>query len=159
MLLDPEPNGRPGDATLPTLALRLSDEVRAASGTATGMELAATVLWSRFLRFDVADPDWPDRDRFVLSAARLDPLLAALLLLSGHGTPPRGTMFGHHPAVEIASGPPGQGFAAAVGMAAAERALARRFGRTLVDHRTWVLACETDLAAGVSLEAAALAAR
>ncbi len=124
-----------------------------------GMALAATVLWSRFLRFDVADPSWPDRDRFVLSSGRFVPLLRALLLLTGHGAVPPGCAFGRHPAIETASGQPGQGFAAAVGMAMAERALAGRFGRTLVDHRTWVLACETDLAAGVSLEAAFLAGR
>ncbi len=124
-----------------------------------GMALAASVLWSRFLRYDVADPSWPDRDRFVLSSARFLPLLRALLRLTGHGAVPPGCAFGQHPAIETASGPPGQGFAAAVGMAMAERALAGRFGRTLVDHRTWVLACETDLAAGVSLEAAFLAGR
>ncbi len=122
-----------------------------------GMELAASVLWSRFLRYDVADPRWADRDRFVLSSARFQPLLRALLRLTGHGEVPAGCAFGWHPAVEAAAGPPGQGLAAAVGMAMAERALAARYGRTLVDHRTWVLACETDLAAGVSLEAAALA--
>ena len=115
------------------------------------------MLWSRFLRFDVADPRWADRDRFVLSSSRFQPLLRALLRLTGHGEVPPGCAFGFHPAVETAAGPPGQGFATAVGMAMAERALAARYGRTLVDHRTWVLACEADLAAGVSLEAAALA--
>ncbi len=126
-------------------------------GAGAGMELAAAVLWSRFLRLDVADPRWADRDRFVLSSGRFQPLLRALLRLTGHGAVPAGCAFGWHPAVETAAGPPGQGFATAVGMALAERALAARFGRTLVDHRTWVLACEGDLAAGVSLEAAALA--
>ena len=124
---------------------------------AAGMELAASVLWSRFLRFDVDDPRWADRDRFVLSSGRFQPMLRALLRLTGHGEVPAGCAFGWHPAVETADGPPGQGFATAVGLAMAERALAGRYGRTLVDHRTWVLACENDLAAGVSLEAAALA--
>lgn len=124
-----------------------------------GMEVAASVLWSRFLRFDAADPRWPDRDRFVLSSGRFLPLLRALLRLTGHDAVAAGCGHGQHPAIETAVGPPGQGFATAVGMAMAERALAGRFGRTLVDHRTWVLACETDLAAGVSLEAASLAGR
>ncbi|MGI4746481.1 MAG: transketolase-like TK C-terminal-containing protein [Janthinobacterium lividum] len=122
-----------------------------------GMEVAASVLWNRFLRFDAADPRWPDRDRFVLSSGRFLPLLRALLRLTGHEAVGHGCGHGQHPAIETAVGPPGQGFATAVGMAMAERALAGRFGRTLVDHRTWVLACETDLAAGVSLEAASLA--
>ena len=122
-----------------------------------GMEVAASVLWNRFLRFDAADPRWPDRDRFVLSSGRFLPLLRALLRLTGHEAVGAGCGHGQHPAIETAVGPPGQGFATAVGMAMAERALAGRFGRTLVDHRTWVLACETDLAAGVSLEAASLA--
>ena len=125
--------------------------------TAPGMALVAAVLWSRFLRFDVADPGWPDRDRFVLSSGRYLPLLRALLRLTGHAPVPPGCAFGQHPAIETAAGPPGQGFAMAVGMAMAERSLAGRFGRTLVDHSTWVLAYETDLAAGVSLEAASLA--
>ncbi len=148
-----------GPAAL-TRALRgVLSENRAGGAVPTGMELAAAVLWSRFLRFDVADPRWADRDRFVLSSGRFQPLLRALLRLTGHGQVPPGCAFGWHPAVETAAGPPGQGFATAVGMALAERALAGRFGRTLVDHRTWVLACESDLAAGVALEAAALAGR
>ncbi len=166
---EPDPSGhklsRPArvDGVVPagTLAAQLrraiADEPHAPLDA--GMALVATVLWSRFLRFDVADPSWPDRDRFVLSSGRFLPLLRALLLLTGHGAVPPGCAFGQHPAIETASGQPGQGFAAAVGMAMAERALAGRFGRTLVDHRTWVLACETDLAAGVSLEAAFLAGR
>lgn len=130
---------------------------RTATITGTGMETVAAVLWSRFLRFDVADPRWPDRDRFVLSSGRFLPLLRSLLHLTGHAPVPPGPAFGRHPAIETAAGPPGQGFATGVGMAMAERSLAGRFGRTLVDHCTWVLACETDLAAGVSLEAASLA--
>ncbi len=160
----PRRSSRPGTGapSANLLAARLCHAV-AAEGPGeppdTGMAPAATVLWSRFLRYDVADPSWPDRDRFVLSSSRFLPLLRALLRLTGHDAVPSGCAFGRHPAIETASGPPGQGFAAAVGMAMAERALAGRFGRTLVDHRTWVLACETDLAAGVSLEAAFLAGR
>ncbi len=121
--------------------------------------VAATVLWQRFLHFDPADPGWADRDRFVLSSGRFRPLLDRLLAQAGVEPPGPDCRWGAHPAMETAAGPPGQGFATAVGMAMAERILAGRFGRTLVDHRTWVLACETDLAAGVSLEAAALAGR
>ncbi len=152
--------GEPAETGPGALTRALRDVLsadRAGGAVPTGMELAAAVLWSRFLRFDVADPRWADRDRFVLSSGRFQPLLRALLRLTGHGQVPPGCAFGWHPAVETAAGPPGQGFATAVGMALAERALAGRFGRTLVDHRTWVLACESDLAAGVALEAAALA--
>ncbi len=131
---------------------------------AAGMVEVASVLWSRFLRFDAGDPHWPDRDRFVVSAARFAPLLRALLALSADAAcgeaddtalPLLG--FGQHPGVEMAVGPAGQGIATAAGMAMAERILAARFGHSLVDHRSWVLACETDLSAGVALEAAALA--
>ena len=126
---------------------------------ALGMVEAASVLWSRFLRFDSSDPQWPDRDRFVIGAARFAPLLRALLSLSGGEDEGSGQMlgFGQHPGVEMATGPAGQGIATGTGMALAERLLAARFGHSLVDHRTWVLACETDLSAGVALEAAALA--
>ena len=130
---------------------------------AVGMVEATTVLWSRFLRFDAGDPHWADRDRFVVSAARFAPLLRALLSLTGEAgdieDAPDGELlgFGQHPGVEMAVGPAGQGIATATGMAIAERILAARFGHSLVDHRTWVLACETDLSAGVALEAAALA--
>jgi transketolase len=150
----------------------------AASGTAApltlpmGMAEAATVLWTRFHAFDAADPHWPDRDRFVLSAGHGAALLYALLHLTGHaglgvaelrgfGAPHAPTAaqpeFGAHPAVEATAGPPGQGLAAAVGMALAERLLAARFGRSLVDHRTWVVACDADLAQGISHESACLA--
>ena len=125
----------------------------------SAIAVAATVLWQRFLHFDAADPGWADRDRFVLSSGRFRPLLDGLLHEAGVEPPAPDCAWGAHPAMETAAGPPGQGFATAVGMAMAERMLAGRFGRTLVDHRTWVLACETDLAAGVSLEAASLAGR
>ena len=129
---------------------------------ALGMVDVVSVLWSRFLRFDSGDPHWPDRDRFVVSAARFAPVLRALLALTGEaadGDAPDGQLlgYGQHPGVEMAIGPAGQGIATAAGMATAERILAGRFGHSLVDHRSWVLACETDLSAGVALEAAALA--
>jgi transketolase len=131
---------------------------------ALGMVEVVSVLWSRFLRFDSGDPHWPDRDRFVVSAARFAPVLRALLSLTGEARAgdaeePDSELldFGQHPGLEMAIGPAGQGIATAAGMATAERILAARFGHSLVDHRSWVLACETDLSAGVALEAAALA--
>ena len=141
-------------------------------GMPMGMADVATALWSRFHKFDAADPHWPDRDRFVLSAGHGSMLLYALLYLTGHdgmgveeikrfrqlhspaaGHPERG----EHPAIETTTGPLGQGIATAVGMAVAERMLAARFGRSLVDHRTWVIASDGDMMEGISHEAAALA--
>jgi transketolase len=133
---------------------------------------AVTVLWMRFLRFDAADVRWLDRDRFVLSAGHGASLLYALLHLTGHAgmgidelrrfrqlhSPAAGhPEYGEHPAIEATTGPPGQGLASAVGMALAERMMAARFGKSLVDHRTWVIASGGDLAAGVSHEAIGLA--
>ena len=163
---------------------RMADAVRALAVDATeaarsghpGLPLrmadAATALWTRNLRFDAADPRWPDRDRFVLSASHGAMLLYALLHLTGYAgmgvdalrgfrrlhSPATGVPeHGEHPAIEATAGPPGQGLAAAVGMALAERMMAARFGRSLVDHRTWVVASDEDLAEGVSHEAADLA--
>ena len=141
-------------------------------GVPLGMAEAATALWTRVLRFDAADPRWPDRDRFVLSAGRGAALLYALLHLTGHdgiGTDdlrcfrqlnsvtPGNPEFGAHPAIEANTGLAGQGLATAVGMALAERLLAARFGRSLVDHRVWVIASEADLMEGVGHEAAGFA--
>jgi transketolase len=141
-------------------------------GAPLGMAEAATALWTRVLRFDAADPRWPDRDRFVLSAGRGAALLYALLHLTGHdgiGTDdlrcfrqlnsvtPGNPEFGAHPAIEANTGLAGQGLATAVGMALAERLLAARFGRSLVDHRVWVIASEADLTEGVGHEAAGFA--
>ncbi len=141
-------------------------------GMPMGMADAATALWSRFLKFDAADPRWPDRDRFVLSAGHGSMLLYALLHLTGQAgmgiaelrrfrqlhSPAAGhPEYGEHPGIETTTGPLGQGIATAVGMALAERMLAARFGRSLVDHRTWVLASDGDLMEGISHEAAALA--
>ncbi len=163
---------------------KMADAVRAAAIAATeiagsghlrlplGIADAATALWTRFLRFDMDDPRWPDRDRFVLSAGHGASLLYALLHLTGHAgmgpqelarfrrldSPASGhPEFGAHPAIEATTGPLGQGLANAVGMALAERMMAARFGRSLVDHRTWVIASDGDLMQGVSQEAAELA--
>jgi transketolase len=137
-----------------------------------GMADAATVLWSRFLKFDAAAPRWPDRDRFVLSAGHGSMLLYALLHLTGHAgmgideikrfrqlhSPAAGhPEFGEHPGIETTTGPLGQGIATAVGMALAERMMAARFGKSLVDHRTWVIAGDGCLMEGISQEAISLA--
>ena len=159
---------RAGDDQSLSAALRLAVARQLHRGShALGMVEVASVLWSRFLCFDSDDVLWPDRDRFVVSTARFAPLLRALLALTAEPPDPGAEAaretdqpllgFGQHPGVEMAIGPAGQGIATATGMAMAERILAERFGQSLVDHRSWVLACETDLSAGVALEAAALA--
>ncbi|MGE0222380.1 MAG: transketolase [Acetobacteraceae bacterium] len=163
---------------------RMADAIRALAIDATeksksghpglpmGMADVATALWSRFHKFDAADPRWPDRDRFVLSAGHGSMLLYALIHLTGHSgmtmddirnfrqlhSPAAGhPEFGEHPAIETTTGPLGQGIATAVGMALAERHMAARFGKSLVDHRTWVIASDGDLMEGISHEAASLA--
>ena len=141
-------------------------------GMPMGMADVATVLFTRFLKFDAAAPDWPDRDRFVLSAGHGSMLLYALLHLTGY---PDMTMeevrnfrqlgsrtaghpeFGHAPGVETTTGPLGQGLANAVGMALAERLLNARLGDTIVSHFTYVLASDGDLMEGISHEAISLA--
>ena len=107
---------------------------------------AAALLISTTLRFDAADPAWPDRDRVVMSPA-LRPLAEAITALMGAGSG----------FLSILPDPPGQSLGAALGMAMAERTLAARFGRSLVDHRTWVLATPADLSTGLAQEAAAAA--
>jgi transketolase len=141
-------------------------------GLPMGAADIATVLFTRFLRFDPADPAWPDRDRFVLSAGHGSMLLYALLHLTGYermtiaeikrfrqfgSLTPGHPEHGHTPGVETTTGPLGQGLANAVGMAIAERHLAAVFGASLVDHFTFVLASDGDLMEGISQEATALA--
>src|SRR5438067_1247278 len=139
-------------------------------GLPMGAADVATVLFTRFLKFDAADPAWPDRDRFVLSAGHGCMLLYALLYLLGYEQPTideikRFRQFGSHtaghpehaPGIETTTGPLGQGLANAVGMAIAERHLAAEFGDPLVDHRTYVLASDGDLMEGISHEAISLA--
>jgi transketolase len=141
-------------------------------GLPMGAADIATVLFTRFLKFDPADPAWPDRDRFVLSAGHGSMLLYALLHLLGYEkmtieeikrfrqlgsiTPGHPENF-LTPGVETTTGPLGQGLGNSVGMAIAERHLAAVFGPELVDHRTYVLASDGDLMEGVSQEAIALA--
>jgi transketolase len=141
-------------------------------GMPMGMADAATVLFRDFLKFDAADPHWPDRDRFVLSAGHGSMLLYALGYLVGYpgmdraalerfrqlGAPTAGhPEYGHAPGVETTTGPLGQGLATAVGMAIAEKMQAARFGDDLVDHRTYVIAGDGCLMEGVSHEAIDLA--
>ena len=141
-------------------------------GLPMGAADVATVLFTRFLKFDPADPTWPDRDRFVLSAGHGSMLIYALLYLTGYsavtleqikrfrqlGSITAGhPEYGHTPGVETTTGPLGQGLANAVGMAIAERHLAAEFGADVVDHKTYVLASDGDLMEGISQEAIALA--
>jgi transketolase len=143
-------------------------------GMPMGMADVATVLFTKFLRYDAARTDWADRDRFVLSAGHGSMLLYALLHLTGvkavtmeqirnfrqlGSNTPGHPEYGHTPGVETTTGPLGQGLAAAVGMAMAERHLNARFGDALVDHRTWVVAGDGCLMEGVSHEAISLAGR
>ena len=152
------------------------DAVEAAKSGHPGLPMGAadiaTVLFTRFLKFDPADPAWPDRDRFVLSAGHGSMLIYAVLHLLGY----RGMTLDEikrfrqldsktpgHPenfiteGVETTTGPLGQGLANAVGMALAERLMAAQFGEEIVDHFTYVLASDGDLMEGVSQEAIALA--
>ncbi len=141
-------------------------------GLPMGAADIATVLFARFLKFDPADPAWPDRDRFVLSAGHGSMLLYALLHLTGYervtigeikrfrqlgSLTPGHPEYGHTPGVETTTGPLGQGLGNAVGMAIAERHLAAEFGGDVVDHFTYVLASDGDLMEGISQEAIALA--
>ncbi len=162
-------------ATIRTLAI---DSVERANSGHPGLPMGAApmayVLWSRFMSHNPAQPSWPNRDRFVLSAGHGSTLLYSLLHLMNYdvslddlkrfrqwgsktpGHPERG----HTPGVETTTGPLGQGFANAVGMAMTERFLTARYNREgfpVVDHRTFVLAGDGDLMEGVSYEAASLA--
>ncbi len=152
------------------------DAVEAANsghpGMPMGMADAATALFTRHLKFDAADPHWPDRDRFVLSAGHGSMLIYALLYLTGYARPTLddikrfrqlGSPTAGHPenfelpGVEVTTGPLGQGVAMAVGMAIAERHLNAAYGDDLVDHRTFVIAGDGDLMEGVNHEAVGLA--
>ena len=141
-------------------------------GMPMGMADVATVLFSRFLKFDAAEPNWPDRDRFVLSAGHGSMLLYSLGYLLGYdgmtiddlknfrqlGSKTAGhPEYGHAPAVETTTGPLGQGLGNAVGMAIAEAHLNARFGDDLINHHTYVIAGDGCLMEGISQEAIALA--
>jgi len=177
----PRPGERQTDLDqrcIDTLRFLSVDMVQKADSGHPGLPLGAApmayVLWQRFLRHNPANPLWTDRDRFVLSAGHGSALLYSLLHVTGYdlslddikqfrqwgsktpGHPERG----HTPGVEVTTGPLGQGFANAVGMAMAEAQLAARYnrpGHVVVDHRTWVIASDGDLMEGVASEAASLA--
>ena len=161
-----------------TLRFLSVDMVQKANSGHPGLPLGAApmayVLWTRFLKHHPADPQWPDRDRFVLSAGHGSALLYSLLHVTGYdlslddikqfrqwgskapGHPERG----HTAGVEVTTGPLGQGLANAVGMAIAEAHLAARYnrdGQNVVDHRTWAIVSDGDLMEGVASEAASLA--
>src|SRR6476469_10069034 len=143
-------------------------------GAPMGAAPMAYAVWTRFLRHAPTDPHWPDRDRFVLSAGHASMLLYALLHLTGYDVSledlkafrqwgsitPGHTEYRLTPGVEATTGPLGQGFANAVGMAIAERRLAHEFnrpGRGIVNHWTYVIASDGDLQEGIASEAASLA--
>ena len=161
--------------TIRTLSM---DAVQKANSGHPGAPMGAApmgfVLWTRFLRHAPSHPDWPDRDRFVLSAGHASMLLYSLLHLTGYGLEledlqqfrqwgsrtPGHPEWGLTPGVEATTGPLGQGFANAVGMAIAERRLAHEFnrpGHAIVDHWTYVIASDGDLQEGIASEAASLA--
>lgn len=152
------------------------DAVQRANSGHPGMPMGAadiaTVLFTKFLKHDPAHPDWPDRDRFILSAGHGSMLLYSLLYLCGYpdidideirafrqlgSRTPGHPEYGVAAGIETTTGPLGQGLATAVGMALAERMLATRFGSDLVDHKTYVLVGDGDLMEGISQEAISLA--
>jgi len=173
-----QPNAALDDLCINTIRTLSIDTVEHAASGHPGLPMGAAamayVLWTRHLRHDPAHPAWVDRDRFVLSAGHGSALLYSLLFLTGYGLtlddlrqfrqwgsrtpghPERGSTVG----VEVTTGPLGQGFANAVGMALTERWLAATFNtatHTLVDHRTWVIASDGDMMEGITAEAASLA--
>ena len=166
--------------TLAINAIRFlaADAVEAAKSGHPGMPMGAApmayVLWREFLKQNPADPQWPDRDRFVLSAGHGSMLLYALLHLSGYDLPleelkrfrqwgsktPGHPEYGHTPGVEVTTGPLGSGISTAVGLALAEVKLAAEFNRErfeIVNHYTYVIASDGDLMEGISSEASSLA--
>ena len=161
-----------------TIRTLSADAVQKARSGHPGLPMGAApmayVLWTRFLRFNPRNPDWPNRDRFVLSAGHGSMLLYSLLHLTGYdlsledikqfrqwGSPTPGhPEFGETPGVETTTGPLGQGFGNAVGMALAEERLAAEFnrdGHRPIDHRTYVIASDGDIMEGVQSEAASIA--
>jgi len=182
--MHPDPSPDPAAAedrdalAISTLRFLAVDMVEAAKsghpGAPLGQAPAAHVLWTRYLRFDPKDPEWPNRDRFVLSCGHASALLYGLLHLGGYDLPldelkrfrqlgsrtPGHPEHGHTAGVETTTGPLGQGLGNAVGMAMAERLLAARFNREgfeLFSHRIWTVVSDGDLMEGIASEAASLA--
>lgn len=161
-----------------TMRILAVDSVQKANaghpGAPMGAAPMAYVLWDRFLKHNPTDPNWPDRDRFILSPGHASAMLYALLHLSGYDLPldelkrfrqwgsktPGHPEYGVTPGVEMTTGPLGQGFAHGVGMAIAERWLAQHYNRpglSVVDHYTYAIVSDGDLQEGVASEAASLA--
>ena len=161
-----------------TLRMLSADAIEKAQSGHPGLPMGfadiAFVLWMQFLRFHPTDPQWPNRDRFILSAGHGSMLQYSLLHLFGYdlsldeikrfrqfgSKTPGHPEYGHTPGVEVTTGPLGQGFANGVGMALAERVLAERFnknGRTLIDHHIYGVVSDGDLMEGITSEAASLA--
>lgn len=167
----------PVTAVVRALAMDMVEQAKSGHpGAPLGLAEIVSVLWRRYLRHDPTNPAWPDRDRFVLSNGHASPLLYALLHLTGYQLPieelkrfrqlhsktPGHPEFGVTVGVETTTGPLGQGFANAVGMAIAEKTLAAQFnrpGHAIVDHRTYVIVGDGCLMEGISHEAASLAGR
>jgi transketolase len=166
------------DLCINTIRILSADAVQAANSGHPGMPMGtaamAYTLWTRFLKYNPADPHWFDRDRFVLSAGHGSMLLYSLLHLTGYDLPldqlkrfrqwgsitPGHPERGHTPGVEVSTGPLGQGFSNGVGMAIAEAWLAARFnraGHNIVDHYTYAICGDGDLMEGITHEAASLA--
>ena len=152
------------------------DAVQLANSGHPGMPMGtadiATILFAKYLKFDATEPDWPDRDRFILSAGHGSMLLYSVLYLTGYrditiqeiqkfrqlGSKTAGhPEYGEAGGIEMTTGPLGQGIATAVGMAMAERSMNARYGDDFVNHRTWVITSDGDLMEGISHEAASLA--
>ncbi|MEJ2623032.1 MAG: transketolase [Pseudolabrys sp.] len=167
----------PVTAAVRALAMDMVENAKSGHpGAPLGLAEIVSVLWRRYLRHDPANPAWPDRDRFVLSNGHASPLLYALLHLTGYPLPveelkrfrqlhsktPGHPEFGVTLGVETTTGPLGQGFANAVGMAIAEKTLAAQFnmpGHEVVDHRTYVIVGDGCLMEGISHEVASLAGK
>lgn len=166
------------ELSINTMRFLAVDAVEKAKSGHPGMPMGAAtiayVLWDRFLKHNPADPKWPDRDRFILSAGHASAMLYALLHLTGYdltleelkqfrqwqSRTPGHIEYGLTPGVEVTTGPLGQGFACGVGMAMAERWLASRYNtpdNEIIDHHTYVLASDGDMEEGVVAEAASLA--
>ena len=161
--------------TIRTLSIDAIQEANSGHpGAPMGLAAAGYVLWTRIMNHNPKNPDWPNRDRFVLSGGHASMLLYSLLHLTGYdltiedikkfrqwgSKTPGHPEYGHTPGVETTTGPLGQGIANAVGMAMAERHLAAKFnrdGHDIVDHYTYVMCGDGDLMEGVASEAASLA--
>ena len=177
-MADPHTSEERDQLAIDTIRFLAVDMVEKANsghpGAPMGQAAMAYSLWTRYLRFDPGRPEWPNRDRFVLSCGHASALLYALLHLAGYelslddlrdfrqlgSLTPGHPEHGETPGVETTTGPLGQGLSNAVGMAIAQRLLAARFNRDgypLFDHRTWVFASDGDLMEGVASEASSLA--